>query len=53
MYNPTLLNERELRELAACMDCEPDRRPRMFVCDYHEGWLEGYEAALRDVKRLA
>lgn len=29
--------------IAACDRCEPDRRPRMFVCDYHEGWLAAAE----------
>lgn len=26
-----------------CESCEADRRPRMFICAYHEGWWDGYE----------
>lgn len=31
-------------EVEGCDHCESDRKPRAFVCEYHEGWMDGYEA---------
>ena len=35
-----------LARVVACDRCEADRRPRMFICDFHEGWWDGWESAL-------
>lgn len=44
MIAPGLLPKRLEAQIKSCPSCEPDRRPRMFVCDYHDGWWDGYEA---------
>lgn len=32
------------KAIGGCPSCEPERRPRMFICDYHEGWWDGWDA---------
>lgn len=36
-------------EVAKCPACQQDRRPRMFICDYHAGFVDGWEAARSEV----
>ena len=31
-----------------CESCEVQRRPRVWICDYHSGYWGGYEDALTD-----
>ena len=44
MATPEAVPGRVLAEILTCDQCEPERRPRMFVCDYHAGWWDGWEA---------
>ena len=30
--------------VSSCPACDVHRRPRIYVCSYHEGWLDGIEA---------
>jgi hypothetical protein len=48
MLHPAAVDETELLEIIQCAHCESDRRPRMYVCEYHEGWLAGRAAAERE-----
>ena len=34
-----------LAQIEQCTSCEPERRPRMFICDYHDGYWSGCDAA--------
>lgn len=43
LWHPDSIDGPIAHQIAACDRCEPDRRPRMFVCDYHEGWLAAAE----------
>ena len=47
MYPDALLDRgREAVEaVSSCEACDVHRRPRMFVCSYHEGWLDAWEQA--------
>lgn len=45
MAYPEQLPAAVLAHVMACDQCESKRRPRMFVCTYHEGWWDGWEAA--------
>lgn len=31
-----------------CESCEVQRKPRVWICDYHSGYWDGYEDALTD-----
>lgn len=48
MAFPDLLPEHLLGKVKECDECEADRRPRMFVCTYHEGFWDGYDQARGD-----
>lgn len=39
LWHPDTIDGQIAHQIDACDHCEPDRRPRMFVCDYHEGWI--------------
>lgn len=43
LWHPDTIDGMVAHQIAACPNCEPDRRPRMSVCDYHEGWLAAIE----------
>lgn len=45
MVTPGGLPPKVLTQAILCTDCETDRRPLMFICTYHEGWWDGWEAA--------
>lgn len=44
MVNPETVPLAVREQMGACGYCKPDRRPRMFVCEYHSGWWDGWEA---------
>lgn len=45
MAHPESVPSTVLERIVNCDVCEAKRRPRMFVCAYHEGWWDGWEAA--------
>lgn len=47
MVNPDLLPEFLLAKVTNCEACDPVRRPRMFLCTYHEGFWDGWDTAER------
>lgn len=47
MLIPHLVPDYLRAKVEKCPSCEADRRPRMFVCTYHEGFWDGYEAGYR------
>lgn len=44
MVHPESLPDAVLAQAKDCPSCETDRRPRMFICSYHEGWWDGWSA---------
>jgi hypothetical protein len=44
MVPPESLPAEVLAEAERCDLCETDRRPRMFICAYHDGWWDGWLA---------
>jgi hypothetical protein len=44
MAAPEVLPAAVLAQVEACSECQPERRPRMYVCGYHEGWWDGWDA---------
>ena len=47
MVSPDLLPEFLLAKVTECDGCEVVRRPRMFLCTYHEGFWDGWDTAER------
>lgn len=47
MVTPDLLPEFLLAKVTKCSGCEANRRPRMFLCTYHEGFWDGWDTAER------
>lgn len=45
MTHPKSVPAVVMAHVLACDHCEGQRRPRMFICFYHEGWWDGWEAA--------
>ena len=48
MVNPDNAPPAVRRELEECDHCELDREPRAWICEYHGGWWDGWEAATED-----
>lgn len=45
MVRPGTVPGEVLARIMFCDRCEGDRRPRMFVCDFHAGWWDGFDFA--------
>lgn len=43
MVNPGRIPDWLWPHIVACSGCEHDRRPRVSMCSYHEGYWDGWE----------